>query len=338
MNNELRRITRADALAQGFSDRQIAQLVRMGTIHRIRPGEFALSEEWTAVRRHEQHRQLVLRTVERVSGAHVYSHFAAAALWGIRILGRWPKTVDVVVSRAKGGRSSGLLHRHALGFEGREIVELDGLTVTSPAQTVVDLARVLPFVDGVVAADSALGTAFGRRRLTTPEELHARIDDAGRARGAARARAVAAQADGRAESPPETVSRVGSILLGFPHPEPQKEFRTSRGQRRLDLWWKEFGLGGECDGQAKYSDPEYLNGRTPQEAFRDEKLRDRELLALAEVSGIIHWDPADLNPPAKFYDILRGAGLPSRFGRPTFASWSGAESGLVNAVARRFAR
>lgn len=338
MDNALTRITRAEAIDQGFTDRQLAYLIRTGMLHRVRPGEFALPGEWASARRHQQHRELVLRTVERVTSPQVYSHFAAAALWGIRIWGSWPTSVDVLVDRANGGRSSGRLRRNALGFEGREVVELEGVLVTSPAQTVVDLCRRLPFVEGVVVADSALGTAFGRARLTTPEELIARLGAAGRGRGVGRARAAVAESDGRAESPPETVSRIGSLVLGFPRPEPQREFVTANGARRVDLWWDGFGLGGECDGQAKYSDPEYLRGRTPQEVFRAEKLRDRELLALPGVRGITHWDPADLTPPAKFYDILRGAGLPSRVSRPSPRSWSNVEVGLLASSTRRFAR
>src|SRR5690606_10965098 len=82
--------------------------------------------------------------------------FAAAALWGIRILGTWPDLVDVTLDRASGGRSDGGLRRRCTGLENVEVVELEGLAVTSPAQTVVDLARVLPFADAVVVLDSGM--------------------------------------------------------------------------------------------------------------------------------------------------------------------------------------
>lgn len=334
MDRQFRRITRAQALDQGFTDRQLSHLVRSGALHRIRPGEFALSDEWSPSNRRERHRELVLRTAERVASPQIYSHHAAAALWGIRIHGSWPDRVDVLVDRTGGGRSTGRMRRHAIGIDEREVVELDGLLVTSPAQTVIDLARRLPFIDGVVVADSALGTAFGRARLTTPEELLARLEAGGRGRGMTRARAVAAEADGRAESPPETVSRLGTILLGFPRPEIQREFDTARGKRRVDQWWVEHGHAGECDGAAKYTDAEMLRGRNPVEVFREEKRRDRELLALPEVNRITHWEPGDLYPPARFYDLLRSAGLPSRFPRPLFTSWSAADAALLSMPTR----
>lgn len=329
MEPTFRRITRAQALEQGFTDHQLSQLVRTGQLHRIRPGEFALGDEWSPSSRLVRHRELVLRTADRVLSPQVYSHHSAAALWGIRIHGAWPDRVDVLVDPATGGRSTGRMRRHALGFDRREIVELEGLLVTSPAQTVVDLARRLPFLDGVVATDSALGTAFGRRRLTTPDEILARLEAGGRGRGMARARAVVAAADGRAESPPETLSRVGSVGLGFPRPDIQREFVTASGLRRVDQWWAEFGHVGECDGAAKYTDAEMLRGRDPVEVLRAEKVRDRELLALPEVRRITHWDPADLYPPARFYDLLISAGLPSRFPRPRFTSWAGAEAAFL---------
>lgn len=335
---DLRRITRAEALDQGLTDRQLAQLIRTGQLHRVRPGEFALPAEWNAVERYRQHRELVLRTAERVTAPQVYSHHAAAALWNMRIRRDWPRRVDVLVERAHGGRSSGRLRRRALGFDGREIVELDGLLVTSPAQTVIDLARELSFVDGVVIADSALGTAFGRAALTTHSELIARLSDARTRLGTDRARAVIAEADGRAESPPETESRIAAVMLGFPRPEPQREFATRVGIRRVDLWWAELGHAGECDGRAKYRDPNYLKGRDPVDVFRREKERDRALLALPDVRGITHWDPADLHPLGRFYDILRGAGLPTNMPRPTAATLDHTQSLLFRTAAARLAR
>lgn len=337
MHSTLRRITRSEALDQGITDRQLSQLVRTGTLHRVRPGEFALVDEWAAVDRLAQHRELVLRTAERAEGQQVYSHLAAAALWGIRIRGAWPSVVDVLVEPAGGGRSSGRVRRRALGLDDREIVELDGLLVTSPAQTIVDLARILPFVDGVVAADSALGTSFGRASLTSKELLWARLDAASRGRGLGRARAVVAEADGRAESPPETESRLAAVLLGFPRPELQREFETPSGRRRADLWWEHYGIAGECDGRAKYLDPAYLRGREPADVFRAEKSRDRELMAHPLVRSVLHWDPADLRPLARFYDILRGAGLPSSLPRPTWATLAEAPA-MLHASSRRLAR
>jgi hypothetical protein len=334
----LRRITRAEALAQGFTDRQLAQLIRTGALHRVRPGEYALPAEWSAADQHRRHRELVLRTAERVTSPQVYSHHAAAALWGIRIRRAWPPKVDVLVDRAHGGRSSGRLRRRALGFDGREIVESEGLLLTSPAQTVIDLARELPFIDAVVVADSALGTAFGRAALTTHPELIGRLADARDRRGFDRARAVVAEADGRAESPPETESRIAAVLLGFPRPDLQREFVTRIGIRRVDLWWEHFAHAGECDGRAKYRDPGYLKGRDPADVFRSEKERDRALLALPAVRGITHWDPSDLHPLAKFYDILRDAGLPSSLPRPTAATLDHAQSLLLRTAAARLPR
>jgi len=335
---ELRRITRAEALDQGFTDRQLAQLIRTGRLHRVRPGEYALPTEWNALERHRQHRELVLRTAERVTAPQVYSHFAAAALWGMRIRGNWPTRVDVIVDRAHGGRSSGRLRRRAVGFDGREIVEKEGLLLTSPAQTVVDLARELPFVDAVVVADSALGTAFGRAALTTNSELVERLADARTARGVGRARAVLAEADGRAESPPETESRIATVLLGFPRPDLQREFATGIGIRRVDMWWEHFGQAGECDGRAKYRDPAYLKGRDPADVFRREKERDRALLALPAVRGITHWEPTDLHDLGRFYDILRGAGLPTSMPRPTATTLDHAQSLLLRTASTRFRR
>ncbi len=74
--------------------------------------------------------------------------------------------------------------------------------VTSPGRTLVDCLRTLPFDEALAVADSALRHgAFDRAGLVGPAE-------AVRGAGAARCRAVAAAADGRAANPFESVLRA----------------------------------------------------------------------------------------------------------------------------------
>jgi hypothetical protein len=63
--------------------------------------------------------------------------------------------VHVTRSRANGARRSRYVHMHGATLKPGEVVTVDVL-VTSPARTVVDLARTVPFEQAVVVADAAL--------------------------------------------------------------------------------------------------------------------------------------------------------------------------------------
>ena len=99
----------------------------------------------------------------------VGSHRDAARIHGLDLLGRrGPDAVAVTREPGLGGSKTSRpgirLHIAALPPEHRA-VRL-GAPVTSVARTVIDLARTIPFREGVVVADSAL-----RRELTTKAEL-----------------------------------------------------------------------------------------------------------------------------------------------------------------------
>ena len=85
--------------------------------------------------------------------------------------------------------------------------------MTSVARTIADLGRKLPFEVALVPADGALF-----RKVVTPDALAAAVErGAHRPRNGA-ARRVVAFADGRAESPGETRSRVAIRRAGLPAP------------------------------------------------------------------------------------------------------------------------
>ncbi|MGH1525700.1 hypothetical protein ACRAWC_17275 [Leifsonia sp. L25] len=129
-----------------------------------------------------------------------------------------------------------------------------GLQVTPVAETVAALAGRTSFLEGVVLADHALNAGeFGERvPLTSRAELvgaaELLIDPAERRR----ALAVARFADGRAESPLESVSRSTMALAGAPPPDLQVQARDLFGVLgRLDFCWPGLGIAGEADGAEK---------------------------------------------------------------------------------------
>ena len=224
----------------------------------------------------------------------VVSHYSAARVWGFPIANVWPREVHVTVGleSAKRTKNGVVVHRYAL--TDAEIVEHDGILVTSRLRTLIDLCRIAAFRDAVVALDNALASDAAP---LAKEELLDALGAQGTVRGAARAGRAIDFATPLAASPGESFSRVLIHELGFPAPELQHEFRTAIGGRRFaDFWWELLRLIGEFDGQGKYFDPRYTQGRTPQQVLWDEKQRENELRE--QDTGLVRWDWSILrNPP-----------------------------------------
>jgi hypothetical protein len=87
--------------------------------------------------------------------------------------------------------------------------------------------------------------------------------------GVATARAVAELADGRAESPLESLSRWRLHEAGVEPPVPQVRIWIDTVEWRVDFLWPECAVVGEADGRGKY--------RQAPDALWREKLRQREL-------------------------------------------------------------
>lgn len=149
---------------------------------------------------------------------------------------------DVASDRA--GRAAGglVVARLALAPEDRVLVH--GVPSLSPRRTLVDLARVLPFEALVCAMDDAL-----HRGLVDAAALRTVVEARTGRPHAALLRRAAAAADGRAESPLETLARLllQPVLPGL---VPQVRVLDHRYEvvARLDLADEALRLGVEADG------------------------------------------------------------------------------------------
>jgi hypothetical protein len=282
---------RRRALEDGFSDADLERLVRNGSWSRIRRGAYIPGElpENLATR----HRLLVHATMRGLLCKAVVSHQSAAVLLGIPL---WNVPLDTVhVTRRPGAttRDRGRLRVHVARLRDDEIVNINGLNVTSPVRTALDLARSLPFEPAVVALDASL-----HRRLIDHDQLRQRLFDlAGTPGSRAAARAVAF-ADRRSESVGESRSRVALHALGIQPATLQLELATSDGISlgRADFGWERERVIGEFDGLIKYG--RLLRpGQAPGDAVVDEKLREDAIRA--ENWGFVRWIWADLATPVR---------------------------------------
>lgn len=121
--------------------------------------------------------------------------------------------------------------------------EVRGLRLTTPAETLLALARDLSALDLIVIVDSAV-----RNGDVSPDEL-VQIATATRRRGAPALRALVPQIDARSESAWESVMRLLHRAADIPV-EPQHELTDDLGGfvARADLWIRGTRRVHEYDG------------------------------------------------------------------------------------------
>jgi hypothetical protein len=212
-------------------------------------------------------RMRIVGAALEVPGA-VVAGWSAVALHRVDALPEGELPIELVVGprhlrRAGQGK---VLRQDVLGAH--EVEHVDGVPVTTPIRTAVDLASRLDHVSGVIAVD-ALAHACGFH----PDELldHPVLRD--NPRGRRRLVAVVADADARAESPPETRTR---LLLrgadGIPEPTPQLVVCDDAGRfvGRVDFGWRSLRACLEYQGDQH---------RTDKWQWRRDTVRTTELAA-----------------------------------------------------------
>lgn len=228
----------------------------------------------------------------------IFSHYSAARVWALPMLGSWPNEVHVEVGSNRNGRSIPGLRRHRSG--GAVPAEVrDGLRVTSLARTVVEVAASSSLRSAIVVVDAALAglkNAKGEwvRYPISKDDLAQQIELRETARGARQLAWVLQFGNGLAGSPGESISRLTMHQIGCPAPELQHTFRDQNGAfvATTDFWWPDHNLTGEFDGRGKYLRDEFTGGRTPAEVVIDEKLREDALRALGPVMSRWIWEEA----------------------------------------------
>lgn len=133
-----------------------------------------------------------------------------------------------------------------------DLMVVNGVLVTTPLRTALDLGRLQPTRDLALSGMDAMLHHCD----VCPEELLASIARFDRQRGVVQLRALAPLADGRAESPGESALRLRWHDAGLPRPELQIPIiEDGRVIFRLDLGLEELRFAAEYDGEEWHSSP-----------------------------------------------------------------------------------
>lgn len=234
----------------GLDRTAVRRLLRTGALVALRRGVYAEKAVVVAANPLERHDLDAAAVVAALGDAVAVSHESAARVWRLDLCAKPSGLFVTRPARAQSGtqHEAGVVIRHA-GLPAAHVRTERGIRVTSAARTVVDLARLLPFREGVVVADCALH--LGR---CSPTGLGLVLLDCTTWPGAGRAGRVLRFADRRSESPLESISRVAFHEAGFPMPEPQRWVGHDLTRYRVDFLWEEYRTIGEADGRVKYTD------------------------------------------------------------------------------------
>jgi predicted transcriptional regulator of viral defense system len=243
-------VTRRQLLSLGFGSRSIEHRISRARLFPVSPGVYAVG--WPALTRQRRWMAAVLVGGEGAS----LSHLSAAALWGIGA--ERPDRIDVSVRRRGQLTRPGVRFHRRPSLRGRDIGLHDGIPVTSPARTLLDIASEL----GPIAVERAVNDA-DKRDLIDPEELREALEGFGGEPGVRLLRQLLDKLSFRlSDSELEIWFRPLAERAGLPVPLAK---RFVNGYE-VDFFWPDLGLVVETDGLRYH--------RTPSTQIRDAR-RDR---------------------------------------------------------------
>jgi very-short-patch-repair endonuclease len=237
-------------LALGFSARSIEHRIAHGRLHPVMRGVYAVG--WPRL---TQTRRWTAAVLACGDGAAL-SHRSAAALWGITREARG--RIDVTVRRHTELRRPGVRVHRRPALPAEDIARRDGIAVTTPPRTLVDLATEL----GSTALERAVNEA-DKQDLIDPETLRRRLDDYPGAPGVRLLRRLLDKRTFRlSDSDLEIFFRPIAAESKLPPPLSKQIVNGWE----VDFFWPDLGLVVETDGLRYH--------RTPATQARDAK-RDR---------------------------------------------------------------
>ena len=299
---------RSELRAAGHSDRDLARLVRLGILRRVRRGAYVDNAAWTAADAAGQHRLLAQAVVKQAKTRLIVSHASAVPFhdgptWGLAL-----DLAHVTRTDHRAGRAEAGVRQHQGVVRSGDVVERAGVEVMSATRTALEVTTCRSTEVSLVVMHD-----FLHRRLTTLPDLRKRYEPMSKDPFTLKTDLVLRLAHPRLESVGE--SRTWFLLYrgGVPMPQPQYEFRDLHGDvvARLDFAWPELGVWLEFDGREKY-----VKFLPEGQSVVDVVLREKERESMiAELTGwrCIRMTWADLqHPDATVARILAKLGVTPR--------------------------
>jgi very-short-patch-repair endonuclease len=265
-------VTRAQLLANGLSGDAIQRRVSAGRLHPLWRGVYAVG------RPEVDRRGRWMAAVLCAGPAALLSHSSAASLWGMLA---WDGCIDVVVPYGVTRRRAGIRVHRRLGLDdSADRREVDGIPVTDPVTTLVDIASCKP--NDVV--QRAIREA-DRLDLVDPIALRTSLDDTPRRPGLAAIRSLL-DSETFAMTDSELERRFLKLVRAAQLPAPRTQVEVNG--YRVDFYWPELGLIVETDGLRYHR----TAGQQKKDRERDQAHVVAGLTTLRFTASQVRFEPA----------------------------------------------
>ena len=203
------------------------------------------------------------------------SHLTAATLHGLWLPSWYRGCRELHVSKPKTlppVRRRGVVGHTVLAFAD-EVTVLDGIRISTPARTWLDLARLLPLEDLVAVGDQLVrrprSELEGRTEpWATFPQLHTMMTRHPKLKGIVKARAAAELIRPGADSAPETFLRLAITAAGLPEPELQVRIVPEDPYSpAADLGYRKSRVAIQYDGGHHLSREQQSRDNRRDEAF-----------------------------------------------------------------------
>jgi hypothetical protein len=280
---------REEFRARGWTDSQLDEALRRRRLIQIQRGVLLPQQVEPTL---FVHAEAATRAVRR----SVVGRRTAAELMGLEGLpvarAGSPPVELWVPALSTTRRREGLTIRQT-SLDPGDVTTLGGVPVTTPARTVVDLARIWPLPTAVVVADAAL-----RQTSCTHADLVTALDRQRGLRGIRRAREALRLTQPGTRSCGETRARLVIVRSELPEPEVGIQIRNSFGDliAEADMGYRHWLIWIEYDG---------FDVHTERDTFRLDRTRQRFL----ERRGwfVLRMVDSDVHQPAAFLSDLGAA-------------------------------
>jgi very-short-patch-repair endonuclease len=228
-------VTSAQLAEAGLSRHAIAHRLGTGWLRRMHRGVYLVGPLET------QHSRAMAATLA-VGEEALLSHYAAAVLWGLRPAREGP--IDVTVPGRETRHRNGIRTHTVTHLHRTDATRKDGILVTSPARTLLDLAATATQRD----LDRATEEAQVQRRVST-HSLNEQFSRYPTHRGTAALRKAVRTDPALTRS--EAERRALELIRAARLPPPETNTRINGYE--VDLVWRKQRLIVEIDGYAFHS-------------------------------------------------------------------------------------
>jgi very-short-patch-repair endonuclease len=263
--------------ALGFTYREIRYRATIGRLHRIHRGVYAVGYATLTPKGHR------MAAVLAYGPDAVLSHRSAAAHWDI---GPAFWKIEVTTPHSRRSRKGTRVHQATLHPE--DITIHDGIPITTVARTILDLAAELNedrLTHLIEEADRKERFDLNALDRATARRPHAP--------GVRRLKAVLAAYRGVADTRSGLERAFRALIVKAGLPEPQ--YNVVVAGLTVDVYWPEWKLVVELDGEPYHTDPS---------AFETDRIRDATLQKIDVRVLRVTGKRMDSEPAAVLNDVL----------------------------------